>query len=214
MGFGRGKGFSPPPAPPPEEVVAKGGFVLLESGDIRKSGADWDTVHDAATGIPYEASVTNYVTTRRSTTTYYVDRAVFRFDTSVIPDDAVIQAASLSISPRTVMDYGNPSVILVSGEGLGDLMAVEDYGTLLAHVTPMAPAWAIGDLVLNAYNDFVLNAAGLALINKTGWSKFGMRTSFDIDDIPPLGAVRRARVEFAGQADTVRPPILAVAYSD
>lgn len=213
MGFGRGKGFSP--VIPVVVVTTKGGFLLDETGHIGRNNADWDAVHDAATANYGGEGMTRMYAEARSSfgnDHYYIARGRLRWDTSSLPDDAVIKAATIAIYPYTVYDVGNPTVSIVSGEGLGDNFAVEDYGTLLTATAPMAPAKAIGDLVLKAYNDFVLNAAGLALISKTGYTLFGIRVSFDIDDVVPVYATKRARVEMGGETDTVGKPILTVAY--
>lgn len=209
MGFGRGRGFSPVPPIP----SCSGGIILDETGYLTKTGADWDTVHDAADGGPSEGTARMYAETRITAGgTYYCRRGVLRWNTAWIPDTVVIKGATISLYVYAVTATGTHYLYIVSGEDLGDAMDVSDYGNLLAHVTPLSPIISVAALTLNAFNDFALNDAGLALISKTGWSKFGIRVSDDINDVPPVIGVNTVIVDMGGEADAYGHPILAVSY--
>uniref|UniRef100_A0A6M3XS40 Uncharacterized protein n=1 Tax=viral metagenome TaxID=1070528 RepID=A0A6M3XS40_9ZZZZ len=209
MGFGRGKGFSPVyPTPTPS-----GGFIFDESGHLSKDGNDWDVVHDAATGTPYEGAERMYTVTRVTAGgVYHCYRCALRWNTASIPNTATIKAATLSLYAYAVTVTGTHHLYIVSGEDLGDTMDITDYGNLLAHVTPLAPIVSVADLTLDAYNNFILNAAGLALISKTGWTKFGIRVSDDINDVLPVIGVNTVIVDMGGENNITGQPRLVVSY--
>jgi hypothetical protein len=118
-----------------------------------------------------------------------IDRGVFLFDTSSIDDDATINSATLSLYG----DYKENSLGLSDAEaGLAlvsaspaadDTLVNADYQSLGS--TRYAPDISYSSFTVSVYNDFSLNAAGLAAISKTGLSRFGTRQAIDLDGGTP-----------------------------
>ena len=155
---------------------------------------------------------------------YGITRVLTLFDTSSLPDDATISSATASIygissqidyvawetefylAPYAVAPASNTATVAA------------DYGTFGS--TTFATAKVYGDLVLSAYNDFTLNATGLAAISKTGITKIGWRTTADVADSAPTctstpGSDKYAVWRFgaAEATGTTNDPKLVVTYT-
>ncbi|MBW2644596.1 MAG: hypothetical protein JRE23_00200 [Deltaproteobacteria bacterium] len=118
-----------------------------------------------------------------------IDRGVFLFDTSILDTDATINSATVSLYG----DYKENSLGLSDAEaGLAlvgaapaddDALVAADYQSLGAvRYSSDIPFSSFDDF---DYNDFVLNAAGLAAISKTGLSRFGTYLAMDLDGGTP-----------------------------
>ena len=155
---------------------------------------------------------------------FAITRALTLFDTSSLPDDATISSATASIygissqidyvawetefylAPYAVAPASNTATVAA------------DYGTF--GTTTFATAKIYGDLVLSAYNDFTLNATGLAAISKTGITKIGWRSTADVADSAPTctstpGSDKYAVWRFgaAEATGTTNDPKLVVTYT-
>jgi len=111
-------------------------------------------------------------------------RGIFIFNTAGLPDDAVLTSAVLSFYITHKGDNGSftPDLCLYSVATASDTDFVPaDYGTF--GTTEFSDKLTYASMTLNAWNNFTLNAAGLASISKTGVSKFGVRNpSYDVAD--------------------------------
>ena len=113
-------------------------------------------------------------------------RILALFDTSGI-GELIIASAVLSLRGSAKLNnIANADInVYSSAPASDDELVAGDYATLGG--TPFcdtAITW--GDWVTGGYNDFTLNAAGLAAINKTGISKFGARSAYhDVGNNPP-----------------------------
>uniref|UniRef100_A0A6M3IJB0 Uncharacterized protein n=1 Tax=viral metagenome TaxID=1070528 RepID=A0A6M3IJB0_9ZZZZ len=114
-------------------------------------------------------------------------RSIFLFDTSGLDDGAIISAATLSIMsgdiggavPAGKKDLLSiiPDVNIYSSAPVANTsLAAGDFdscGTTPFSTTITYANWAAG----GTYNDFALNATGIAAISKTGVSKFSARNA-------------------------------------
>lgn len=108
----------------------------------------------------------------------------FMFDTSGLPDDATIQSAVVGIPGHalTHTDLGSFSMGIVGfAPATNGTIAAGDYDSRLlfpryATDIPVA-SWGIG-----SYNNYTLNAAGLANVSKIGWTNIALTTNWDIDN--------------------------------
>jgi len=190
-----------------------------EAGDghVYKTGAVYFTVHDAATG---EAAVTvsDYITMRnqwKDTPIYQLHRSFLKFDTSGLPDDCNITGATLSIYGRLdhVLedDAGHSDGCIYEGtQGVGlTTIDFDAFGAVLL----TAGAYSYGyPIVTNDYTAAALNAAGLAIINKTGMTYFCLRTKGDVDRIAPTG---KNQMDFwASDKGAGFKPKLVVTYTE
>lgn len=118
-----------------------------------------------------------------------IDRGIFLFDTSPIEDDATINSATLSFygdykENSLGLSDAEAGLALVSASPAADnTLANADYQSLGS--TRYASDIAYSSFTVAAYNDFPLNAAGLAAISKTGLSRFGTRQAIDLDGGTP-----------------------------
>ncbi len=150
----------------------------------------FQTAHSIADEV--DCSTSSYVTAETSVgdigagPNYSVIRGLCNFDTSGIGANATILSAIFSIKVSNVhMDFtASDYVRLVSGVPLGNSYAVGDFNTL--GTAPLAADIYLDGLPSNFYLNFVLNSAGRAAINKTGVTRFGLRTGLDIANTPPI----------------------------
>jgi len=116
-----------------------------------------------------------------------IHRALLVFDTSALPDNAVISDAyirvfiygknlTLSISPSVGVYSSNPASPTAIVPGDFDSVG----GTLFSNSITYA------NIQVGAYNQFNLNSSGRAAISKTGYSKFSFReVVYDGGGSPP-----------------------------
>jgi len=111
---------------------------------------------------------------------YRIYRAIIAFDTSSIPDDAVIIEAYLSFRVQIARTGGDFDLVIVRGDF--DIPPVRaNYGHLLDETTPMGSVVNTAGLGDSAIIYHRLNEAGRSQISKTGYTKFAVRTSMDIN---------------------------------
>ncbi|MFH1714133.1 MAG: fibronectin type III domain-containing protein, partial [Candidatus Nealsonbacteria bacterium] len=150
---------------------------------------------------------------------YYLRRGIFLFDTSALPDDANISAATLSIRGQGKVDNLNinPNVNIYSSAPASNNVIVpgdfDSFGSTAFCDTPITYAgWST-----TGYNDFILNAAGMAAISKTGVSKFGTRNvNYDVANIEPTwSSTKDSRLYgYYAEAGEGYQPKLVVTYTD
>jgi len=163
-------------------------YATASDGHVFGYGSNYFTIHDLPSVDWLLDTATVLVVGELFWNSYhYIFRSGLYFDTSSLPDDAVITDATLSL-------YGafNPSntdfdIVVVRGAELNDPLSLNDYGDLLDETESRGSINAIG-FSIDGYNDITLNQLGLNEIDKAGTTKFGLRSSMDIDIIPPAGA--------------------------
>lgn len=117
---------------------------------------------------------------------WYVLRSGAHFYTGDLPDAAEVLSAAIAFS-QSGLDAAIPllagfSLHVVKGSGLHAPAVAGDFGYLLGKVTPYGTIWIPkGGLVQDTYYDIPLFANGVAVINPAGWTRYGLRSSDDID---------------------------------
>ena len=181
-------------------------------GYVGNDDAVYATCHDAATGVGVSATTADdNVAWHRLLVTYTIQRGIFLFDTSSLGLNTTISAAVFSIYGTGSTDTAdNENAVCVSSSpAANDALTTADYDQL---GTTSFGTVDIGSWSAVAYNDFTLNANGIANISKTSISKFGTRTSGDIANSAPTNNGNRAQGYFADQAGTANDPKLVVTY--
>lgn len=147
-----------------------------------------------------------------------LNRKIHLFDTSALADDAVITGATLSIYGRSSVDglSINPDINVYSSNPASNTALVAgDFDSLGA--TAFCDTPILRSEFLTSYNDFILNAAGLAVISKTGISKFGFRNAnYDVAATTPANWVSNAYSSFEyynAEQGAGYQPKLVVTYS-
>ena len=150
-------------------------------GAVHNLNANYYTCRNAATG---DQVGTAPAVGQSFVANYYRNRRGFLFfDTSGLPDDALITSATIKIGDYA--QVGNHAdipfnIILRSGDNAGASIEVEDYDLTLYGGDNL------GELTTPAnYLDFTLNDLGLAHIKKTGITKFVLLSEEDINNSPP-----------------------------
>lgn len=182
----------------------------------------FSTIRNAATGAAQvaESSVGAPEITSSATTDQFrqLNRTIYTFDTSSIPTSATIISATLSLygTDKNNSLGGSPEIDIVGATPAStDTLVGSDYAQLGSTVFASK---TYADWSTSSYNDFTLNASGLANITKGGISKFGARVNWDTDD--SFGGVwaSLADVRFnhymADQTGTDNDPKLVVEYID
>jgi len=145
-------------------------------------------------------------------------RSFYAFDTSAIDTDE-ISSATLSIYGTSVeQTLTGQAVSLVAGTLANTNNIVNsDYQGTVGNVTKFASDINVASWNTSGFNNFALNASGIAHINKTGVSIFSGRHKADVEDVAPThpGAQRDsiANGYFADQTGTSNDPKLVVEHS-
>lgn len=150
--------------------------------------------------------------------TYVISRIGYVFDTSSIPDNATITSATFSVYSTTTGDGSettNPANgALVEYTPSSDTApTTSDYQQFGTTRLADADVTRASFVASSAYKDWVLNATGLAAINKTGNTRLGIRPSNDFSDATAPTARSYALGYYAAQAGTANDPMLVVNYS-
>jgi len=120
-------------------------------------------------------------------------RAIFQFDTSGLDDDADIVSATVYLHADAANTYpdhscGTPAeeVNLTTVDTSSDTtLTVSDYSLTNYGSTPLSATTTFATWDQDTYMPFVLNAAGIAALNKSGFSAFALRTGADIFGVDP-----------------------------
>lgn len=193
------------PDPDPETTTV--------DGYSRYSHGTYSTCQSSSTGNSTDASSDSlWFQNTRHSSLYYVSRIFALFDTSTIGSDT-ISSGSLSLYYKSTHgDSGDESSVVVSStpasntaivHGDFDQVGTTEFGSI--NLTDWSTS--AGD-----ENSHTLNASGLAHINKSGVSKFGVRTSGDISATSPgtSNAYNRAECYGAENASGYDPKLVVI----
>lgn len=188
-------------------------------GNITKSDyASWASVRGASTGTLHNTEVYSQALATLmggAPPFFYVSRIFIPFDTSDIPDDMNISAVNLGLYLYEAPDSGTEIGLTLSTQANPESLISEDYDNItldnpLEGAIRMTPSGAQGTLTI-----FSLNSTGISWINKTGHTKFCIRTTWDIDDNEPSlweGQMVRYYTEEQYQANGNYRPYLEVFF--
>jgi hypothetical protein len=159
-------------------------------GAYNVTGAPYQTLRDTGGMMSYKTDAsgkgTRLIGNQTGITGYEIDRGVFGFDTSGIPDDAVIIGANFSVvatgasNQMSQLGTATYAITKYTPNTPGDIVYQYDYSNLTTqtfsatNLTPTA----------SARNVWPFSASGLTLINKVGWTGIMMRqVPWDIDNV-------------------------------
>lgn len=193
--------------------------------EVIGSAESWATIRaGAGTGVNKTAS--DFYPTVINTTTAEVDntweqlwRVILIFDTSSIPDDATILEATLSLRGLGKVDLisAAPSLAVYDAAPATDTdIIAADFNTI--GIAAFSDIITYANFSITGFNDFTLNALGLANISKTGKSSFGLRdVVYDAGGaVPPQpGSGNRgcSMRTYTVDSSAARRPKLVVTYS-
>jgi hypothetical protein len=145
----------------------------------------YNTTRTNATGTVFDAVSSSDV---RNSVGYSIARGLLYYNTSVL-SGYVITAAVINLYVFSKYDANNESIQIQSGMPTYPHMPMVDADYALTNYVTDANC-GIKDITtfnVNAYNSITLDASGLTEINTTGWTKFCLRTTGDINNTTPTG---------------------------
>lgn len=135
-----------------------------------------------------------------------VQRIMTLFDTSALPDSAVVSAATLSLYATGVSGAFTVN-IQTTNPAANTSLTANDVDNFLSTVSSDA------SLTISTYNDFSLNPTGIAAISLTGVSKFGARLVDDINSNTSATLGQVHTISMAETSGTSQDPKLEVTYT-
>ncbi len=166
----------------------------------------WSTVHDASSGTVANDSVNPYAFAMlariSSSGEYGINRSFFYFDTSAIPDDAVISAASLNLY---FSSYRHSSISVQKGTQSSTL-STADFNNFAGDLYTHHQHDGVG------YDAWDFDALGMSDIEKTGITKICAREhTYDYLNTAP-GSTYYNGCYFADNVGTSKDPYLDITY--
>jgi len=199
---------------------------IVESRNIYANEADgyakyfgdpnvtWPIIHDAVIGNQwnnttgwYDKGIYGLYAPREYR--YVISRAFFPFDTSIIPDNMTLRAASLLLTGRDI-GVANTSICIVNWTDGYDGVYLDDFSKIGHDLLSKNITWNIA-----RYNNMSLNKMGLSIINKTGYSYFcAQEYNHDFLNITPTEDLRNS-ICFRERNDMYHEdPYLWVSYAN
>lgn len=175
------------------------------------SASTWATVRGASSGSEsqYTLDYTS-IASYKNGTTYAIYRSFFPFDTSAIPDSETIASATLTLYPNGVCADGvQPGYLVAGTQASTSSLSTSDYNKV--------GSAALSDNTCDFYDGFpngktfTLNAAGLAAISKTGYTKLAVREGRDFNDVAPT-TITYAQIATSAHSTPGYRPLLTVNY--
>lgn len=185
-------------------------------GTIRRYAAGYGSPESWAAARAAASGTDTYLTSDPASACYsdatlaLINRGFLTFDTSDLPDNMVATAAKLKLRGTSVVGTVGAVCLVASNQASPTTLATSDYS--LVGTTEFASRINISSWNTSGYNEFTLNAAGLAAINATGYTKFALRHSSDLDNSSPASpaAASYYPVERTG---TSEDPVLEITYA-
>jgi len=204
------------PDPDPEVTTVDG---VVARNDVDET---WSTIRAGAGTAKDDITANFYAFLIGSSATSnrwrFLRRCIFLFDTSSIADSAVVTDGTFSLYGINKADNlsVSPDVNVYStAPASNTALANADYGTF--GTTAFATAITYAGVSTSGYNDFALNASGIAAIAKAGITKFGTRNAnYDAANVAPTwGNTLESWVDayHADQTGTANDPKLVVTYT-
>jgi len=160
-------------------------FDITQGSRLRfygNTGQTWDQVHDAAAAQTEIEDGQASLEVSGTANVYDLCRYIITFDTSDIPDNAVITSAFIRIAGTGKGDAHTETLNVVGATPAdASSIVIGDYDQL---GTTVFGSITLADFNASGNNDISLNASGLANISKTGYSSFGLTISADTEDSP------------------------------
>ncbi|MDY6953364.1 MAG: DUF2341 domain-containing protein, partial [Thermodesulfobacteriota bacterium] len=202
-------------------------YVGAGDGYVQKGNVtNWDTTHNATVGQLADSVDNKSFFCRTGMKPnggkYIVTRAFFPFDTSGLPDTAVISDATLSLYVTAKQSGDNDSedflVVVQTTQASTSSLSTADFVDCGSVHSPIEGSNRvdIGNITINQYNSWSLNATGLGWISTTGWTKLGMREGHDVLDHAYIGAAdtkNRINGYWSEQSGTTYDPKLSLTYA-
>lgn len=145
-----------------------------------------------------------------------IRRGIYLFDTSAITDTDTIDSATMSVYGVSRQSrFSQHTCVVASTPASNTALVSGDYAQLGAtKLSDTTIEWGVWSTT--GYNDFALNATGLAAISKTGVTKLGTRGTGDQSNTEPSWIIITSGQAGGAGADisgTTQDPKLVVVHS-
>jgi len=142
----------------------------------------------------------------------YIYRAYLFFDTSSLPDDAVIASATLSLYGKsgTAWDF---YIRIQNGQPTYPHNPIDQGDYDRTYYSGNGGQFYTSGWSTSGYNDISLNSNGTIWINKQGTTKLCLRSSKEINGIPPLFNINEVISFYSYEKGNDYRPKLAVEYT-
>ena len=162
-------------------------YSETDDGYISKFHPTYSDAQQASSGTTISDDVVGSEIGQQKLTNYYIWRSYLFFDTSIIPDDANITEAKISLyiySNQSVTDF---NITVQNGQPTYPHQPLElgDYD--YSKYSGNGGMFDTSDISLNTYNNITLNATGQSWLTLTGTTKLCLRSSRDINATAPTG---------------------------
>lgn len=150
--------------------------------------SSWEEARSYEGEVSYTTQDTEVNNTARSdkvSGAYRIYRGTIPFDTSILPENAVIDKAVLGLHAYPGAGSTGSAKACVSTHNRVDPSNVvgDDYHISRYSNNPIAPTKI---LLEGQYTEFNFDDIGINHINRAGYSSYGIRTDFDCEDREPL----------------------------
>ncbi len=143
----------------------------------------------------------------------YLFRTFLLFDTSSLPDSAIITATTMSVYVTSVVGQVIYIQPYSSSPASNTAITTTDWPSVGS--TAYASAILTSSLTTSAYNGFTFNSTGIAAVSLTGITKTSLRTDYDFGTFtPPADSTQNgANISSADETGTSQDPKLDVTYT-
>jgi len=141
------------------------------------------------------------------------DRTVLTFDTSTIPEDAVILLAEVTVwgtAKTNTLGSANASLIDYTPVDPVAVLSSDDF--VLTTFTRLAPDLEYADWNTDNINGFHLNDAGLAAIDTEGYTTVMISNNFTVDNSSPVWSASNSSSFSSAPVSSTSKPYLTVEY--
>lgn len=142
-----------------------------------------------------------------------INRAILLFDTSSLPDDAVISGVDLELYVTSHADTIGSQQFTVVGSTPASNTAIVDADFGQVGTTAYSNAVNLSSLTNSTYNVIPLNATGIAAVSLNGVTKLGIRLECDRANSAPTWVAAESAGISAQSADGTNKPKLVVTYT-
>jgi len=192
-------------------------YASLDGESGASDASSWYTAHDKTSGNDWEngdAASTDRESLRcaNKISPKGITRLFFFFDTSALGDTDTIDSAVLSLYQTSGWGNAGSDYLVIAGAtpASDDALVAGDYDQV--GTTQLSDRYTYpSNGSLNKYRDYTFNETGEGSIDKTGYSIFSQRTSYDILRSAP-GGDRGMRCQSINYTGTTRDPKLVVVH--
>jgi len=211
-------------------MATKTYYTAAGDGAVRNYGfSGYASVRNAASGdVAYPTNITSAIgnygitsSTGSPSAAVAVGRHFFPFDTSADAIDvADVTAISLFLyvvgkADDAPAQANSKLVVVANTQASNTTLVTADYSRIGA---VNFGELDLGDVTVNAYNEFVLNASGIAAFNGSGFTKYAIREGHDLTNTWPPSSWNktwaRSGADFAMSEDTsgTKDPYMVVTH--